>query len=354
MKKKKAYTDHDYGKIIIAGPCSAESPEQLLASAKPLADYGRTDYFRAGLWKPRTRPDSFQGVADAGLKWMAEVKKETGLKIITEVATPQHVEKCMKHGFDAVWIGARTVSNPFSVQQVADALKGCNIPVFVKNPMSPDIELWFGAIERVLNAGVLKTFAIHRGFQPYEKIRLRNIPKWEIALEVKTRRPEIPVLCDASHIAGKAGLIFEICQYALDLSFDGLMVEVHHNPPAAKSDKQQQLTPAEFAAIMKQLVFKSPDINPLETEIMRLRSQIDSVDYQLLELIANRMEIVEKIGEIKQRNHISIFQLKRWKNILETRIKAGKDLGISEEFLKHLLEMVHRESIRVQTKGDRK
>jgi len=352
VKTKKSNTDNDHGKIIIAGPCSAESHKQLLAAAKPLAEQKRVDYFRAGLWKPRTRPDSFQGVGNEGLMWMQEIKKECGLKIITEVAIPQHVEQCLKAGFDALWIGARTVSNPFSVQQIADALEGCKIPVFVKNPMSPDIDLWIGAIERIKKAGIKKVAAIHRGFMPYEKTRLRNIPKWEIAIDLKTRCPEIPILCDASHISGKASLVHEISQYALDLSFDGLMIEVHNNPPSARSDKQQQLTPVEFEVLMTKLLFKADEVNNLETEIMRLRSQIDSIDFQLLELIANRMEIVDKIGDIKRKNHITIFQLKRWKNILETRLKAGKELGISEEFLYKLLDMVHRESIRVQTENN--
>jgi chorismate mutase len=281
---------------------------------------------------------------------MRQIKNETGLKIITEVATPQHVENCLKTGFDAVWIGARTVSNPFSVQQIADALAGAGIPVFIKNPMSPDIDLWIGAIERVKKAGIKKTFAIHRGFHPYEKTRLRNIPKWELALELKTRCPNLPILCDASHISGKSSLVPEICQYALDLSFDGLMIEVHHHPPSARSDKQQQLTPDDFDRLMKKLVFKAPHVDPIEKEIIQLRSRIDSVDMQLLELIALRMGIVKNIGLLKQKNHIAIFQLKRWKNILETRIKSGKELGISEDFLYQLLEMVHRESIRLQTK----
>lgn len=349
MKKAIANKKKPEPGILIAGPCSAESPDQVMDAAIALAETGRISYFRSGLWKPRTRPDSFQGVAETGLDWMKEVKRKTGLKIITEVATPQHVEKCLEAGFDALWIGARTVSNPFSVQQVADALAGCGIPVFVKNPMSPDIDLWLGAIERVKKAGVKNMAAIHRGFHPYEKTRLRNIPKWEIALDLKTRCPKLPILCDASHIAGKSALVPEICQYALDLSFDGLMIEVHPNPATARSDRQQQLTPAGFEKMMKSLLFKAPDINSIETEILRLRSQIDSIDFQLLELIANRMEIVEKIGGIKRKNHITIFQLKRWKNILETRIRAGKELGISEQFLYQLLEMVHKESIRIQS-----
>lgn len=336
--------------VIIAGPCSAESPEQLLKTATELAKCKKVSYFRAGLWKPRTRPDSFQGVAEKGLRWMQRIKKETGLKIITEAATPHHAEKCINAGFDALWIGARTVSNPFSVQQIADALTGADIPVFIKNPMSPDIDLWIGAIERIQKAGIKKTYAIHRGFHPYEKTRLRNIPKWEIALELKTRCPRLPVLCDASHIAGKASLVAEICQYALDLSFDGLMIEVHNHPPSARSDKNQQLTPAAFHSLLQKLVFKAPYVDPVEKEIMQLRSRIDSVDMQLIELIASRMEIVEIIGELKRKNHITIFQLKRWKNIIETRIKAGKELGISEDFLYRLLELVHQESIRIQTR----
>lgn len=335
--------------IIIAGPCSAESPEQLLKAALALSGNKKVSYFRAGLWKPRTRPDSFQGVAEKGLKWMQEIKKESGLKIITEVATPQHAEKCLKAGFDALWIGARTVSNPFSVQQIADALNGANIPVLVKNPMSPDIDLWIGAIERIQKAGIKKTYAIHRGFHPYEKTRLRNIPKWEIALELKTRCPRLPILCDASHIAGKSSMVAEICQYALDLSFDGLMVEVHHHPPSARSDKQQQLTPEDFNILMKTLVYKAPHVDPIEKEIIQLRSRIDSVDMQLIELIALRMDIVRNIGSLKRKNHITIFQLKRWKTIIETRIKAGKDMGLTESFLYQLLELVHNESIRAQT-----
>ena len=337
------------GKIIIAGPCSAESPEQLMETAKKLAASGKVNLYRAGIWKPRSRPGSFQGVGKEGLQWLQEIKKETGLCVITEVASPQHVEDCITQGIDAVWIGARTVSNPFSVKEIADALQGTDIPVFVKNPLSPDIEMWIGALERFYNSGLKKLAAIHRGFFPYEKSRLRNVPKWEVAIELKTQFPTLPVICDPSHMAGKKSFIFEIAQYALDLSFDGLMIEVHPDPSAALSDKAQQLAPEEFFELLNNLSFKTSDVSDLQTSIKTLRSSIDSIDFQIIELLAARMELVERIGKIKKENDITIFQLKRWKDIIDTRLKAGKDTGLSDDFLYRLLEMIHQEAIRIQS-----
>lgn len=344
------WSDHEIsGKIIIAGPCSAESPDQLMKTAKALAASGKVNWLRAGIWKPRTRPGSFQGVGVEGLKWLNEVKSKTGLPVMTEVASPQHVEECLKHNVDAVWIGARTVSNPFSVHQIADALKGADIPVLVKNPLSPDLEMWIGAIERVYNAGIRKIGAIHRGFFPYEKARLRNVPKWEIAIELKTQFPTLPVICDPSHMAGKKAYIFELSQYAMDLSFDGLIIEVHHNPAEALSDKAQQLTPDEFFKMLETISFKKSDITPLETSIKTLRSGIDSIDFQLVDLLAARMDLVEKIGRIKKENDITIFQLKRWKDIIETRMKAGQGTSLSNDFLYRILEIIHQEAIRIQS-----
>lgn len=336
-------------KMLISGPCSAESYEQLHDTAQALLKNNQISYLRAGIWKPRTRPGSFQGVGEQGLEWLKDIKQEFGIKVITEVATAEHVAICLKNNIDALWIGARTVSNPFSVQQIADELKGVDIPIFVKNPMNPDIELWIGALERLCQSGIRKLGAIHRGFYPLEKAKYRNIPKWEIALDLKTRYPNLTLICDPSHIAGRTGYIYEIAQYAMDLSYDGLMIEVHNNPKLALSDKNQQLTPEEFHAIFQNLTFKSSDISKFESEILTLRSQIDSIDFQLLELLAERMKMAVKIGQIKKEHNLTIFQLRRWKDILESRLKAGDDLQLNKQFIQLLLEMVHREAIRVQT-----
>jgi len=336
--------------LLIAGPCSAESEIQVMETANALAKEGKVKVFRAGIWKPRSRPGSFEGAGEVGLKWLQKVKRETGLLVTTEVATAMHAQKAIEYGIDMVWVGARTTANPFSVDQLVAVLKDANIPVLVKNPVTPDLELWIGAIERFYRAGITKLAAVHRGFYPYERSRLRNIPKWELAIDLKSRFPNLPVICDPSHIAGLAGLIHEIAQHALDLSFDGLMVEVHPNPSVALSDAKQQLTPTEFSDLINALKFH--DISSTSDDFVdflaQTRNKIDSIDQQIIELLANRMRLVEQIGEYKRDRNVTIFQLRRWESILQSRIECGKKLGLDEEYVKSLLQLVHKESIKKQ------
>ncbi|HBX53279.1 MAG TPA: 3-deoxy-7-phosphoheptulonate synthase [Bacteroidales bacterium] len=338
--------------FIIAGPCAAESREQLLETAEKIAAQTSVKFFRAGLWKPRTRPDSFEGVGEKALPWLQEVKQKTGLYTCVEVAMPQHVEACLKYGIDVLWLGARTTANPFSVQEIAETLKGTGIPVLIKNPVNPDIELWIGAVERLYKSGIKKIGAVLRGFYPYERTILRNIPKWELAIEMKHRIHSLPVLCDASHIAGNVSYIPEICQKALDLNFDGLMLETHINPKAALSDAMQQLTPNELELLISGLCFRKPSVSdPVFNNLLeQYRDQIDSIDLQMLDLLGERMKIVREIGKYKSKNNVTILQLRRWEKIIATRSEYGNKAGLSYDFIKNLLELVHKESIQIQTK----
>lgn len=338
------------GPLIIAGPCSAESEEQLMATARALKATGRVHLLRAGLWKPRSRPSSFTGEGFGALEWLRRVKAETGLPVAVEVASPEHARAAIEAGVDAVWLGARTVSNPFSVDAIAAALRGTDMPVMVKNPLSPDLDLWVGAIERVYSAGIRKIAAIHRGFTPYDKSRYRNLPKWELAIELRSRIPSLPVICDPSHMSGKASLVPETAQKALDMNMAGLMIEVHHDPARALSDKEQQLTPDEFDKMMGSLLFRSSTsgdigfINHLE----ELRNRIDSIDHQLIGLLASRMRISEEMGEYKCRSGVTVFQLERWLEILESRTQHGISEGLDSEFVGKVIRMIHEESIRCQ------
>ncbi len=338
------------GPLIIAGPCSAESEEQLMATAVALKATRRVHLFRAGLWKPRSRPSSFAGEGVRALEWLRRVKAETGLPVTVEVASPEHAAACLEAGIDAVWLGARTVSNPFSVDAIVSALQGTDIPVMVKNPLSPDLELWIGAIERVYSAGICKIAAVHRGFTPYDKSRYRNLPKWELAIELRSRIPSLPVICDPSHMSGKAALVPETAQKALDMNMAGLMVEVHHDPSHALSDKEQQLDPEGFEKMMGQLLFRkstsgdSGFINHLE----ELRNRIDSIDHQLIGLLASRMRISEEMGEFKCRNGVTVFQLERWLEILQSRTQHGITEGLDREFVGRVIRIIHEESIRCQ------
>lgn len=338
------------GPLIIAGPCSAESEEQLMATARALKATGRVHLLRAGLWKPRSRPSSFTGEGFRALEWLRRVKAETGLPVAVEVASPEHARAAIEAGVDAVWLGARTVSNPFSVDAIAAALRGTDMPVMVKNPLSPDLDLWVGAIERVYSAGIRKIAAIHRGFTPYDKSRYRNLPKWELAIELRSRIPSLPVICDPSHMSGKASLVPETAQKALDMNMAGLMIEVHHDPARALSDKEQQLTPDEFDKMMGNLLFRSSTsgdigfINHLE----ELRNRIDSIDHQLIGLLASRMRISEEMGEYKCRSGVTVFQLERWLEILESRTQHGISEGLDSEFVGKVIRMIHEESIRCQ------
>ncbi len=330
---------------VIAGPCSAETEEQVLSTAKELSESG-FNIFRAGIWKPRTRPGAFEGVGTVGLPWLKRVKEETGMFVGTEVANAHHVFEALKYGVDILWIGARTTANPFAVQEIADALKGVEIPVLVKNPVNPDLELWIGALERINRAGIKKLAAIHRGFSTYDKTKYRNHPQWQIPIELKRRIPELPILCDPSHISGKSELIYEISQEAMDLDFDGLLVESHICPEKAWSDAKQQVTPARLKEITAQIKLRDPKIGEKpRTELDFLRNKIDELDTKVLEVLKERMEIAEAIGQYKKDNGITILQTRRYDEIMNNRKQRGLKLGLSEEFLTNLFEGIHKESV---------
>ncbi len=345
--------------LFIAGPCSAESEEQMLQTAKEIVKIPSVNIFRAGIWKPRTRPGYFEGVGDIGLHWLKEVKAQTGLLTATEVAFPEHVEKCLKEEIDILWIGARTTANPFSVQEIASALKGTDTMVLVKNPVNPDLDLWIGGIERLHKAGIQKLAAIHRGFFPFERTKLRNIPKWELVIELKRRFPELPIICDPSHIAGKPDFIPAVAQKALDLNMDGLMIETHIEPARAKSDSAQQVTPSWLKELLQNLKIRTenPSDKKLINWLEQFREQIDSIDAQLLELLAQRMDIIKQIGAYKCEHNISVFQLRRWEKIIKSRTNQGEQLGLDEDFIIKLLQLIHKVSIQKQSEimdGDEK
>ena len=331
--------------VIIAGPCSAESREQVLNTAQSLASKG-IRIFRAGIWKPRTKPGGFEGVGAVGLPWLKEVKEKTGMLTSTEVATPYHVFEAIKAGIDILWIGARTVANPFAMQELADALKGTDIPILVKNPVNPDLELWIGAIERIYGAGRRNIGVIHRGFSSYEKKLYRNLPLWHIPIELKRRYPELSMFCDPSHIGGKRELVAPIAQQALDLNFDGLIIESHCDPDHALSDAAQQLTPDVLDYTLSMLVIRD---NAQTTEdITVLRKQIDEIDEQLLATLAKRMRISKEIGTYKKEHNMPILQEGRYNDILENRAKLGKAMELNPEFVAEIMKSIHEESVRVQ------
>ena len=331
--------------IVIAGPCSAESREQVLTTATALAAKG-VKIFRAGIWKPRTKPGGFEGVGAVGLPWLKEVKQTTGMLIATEVATPYHVFEAIKAGIDLLWIGARTVANPFAMQELADALKGTDMPVLVKNPVNPDLELWIGAIERLYRAGITNVGVIHRGFSSYEKKLYRNLPLWHIPIELKRRFPDLTVFCDPSHIGGKRELVAPIAQQALDLKFEGLIIESHCNPDCALSDASQQITPDILDYTLSMLVIRE---NGQTTEnINVLRKQIDEIDEQLLTILAKRMRISKEIGTYKKEHNMPILQSGRYNDILEHRTKQGATMNLSSEFVLEIMKAIHEESVKVQ------
>jgi chorismate mutase len=338
--------------VIIAGPCSAETEEQVLQTAFEIDKIPQVKIFRAGIWKPRTRPGSFEGVGTVGLRWLAKVKQNTRLLTAVEVATPEHVKICKQNpgSVDIVWVGARTTANPFSVQELAYALEGCNFPVMIKNPVNPDLSLWIGAIERIYNSGINKIAVIHRGFSPFEPTKLRNIPKWEIPIDLKLHFPNIDVINDPSHISGIKSYIAEIAQDAFDLNLDGLMIETHIDPGKALSDAKQQLKPSELSQLLKKLKYRlAENENPdFISNLERFRHQIDSIDQQIIELLARRMLIVEDIGAFKAENNVTIFQLKRWKKIISSRLQLAREHKVDENFMRKLLQLVHKESIRKQ------
>ena len=331
--------------IVIAGPCSAETEEQVMETAKQLAE--RTiKIFRAGIWKPRTKPGGFEGIGVDGLKWLQRVKEETGMYVSTEVATEKHVFEALKHHIDILWIGARTSANPFAMQEIADALKGVDIPVLVKNPVNPDIELWIGALERLNNAGIKRLGAIHRGFSTYDKKIYRNQPQWNLPIELRRRLPNLPIICDPSHIGGKRELIAPLCQQAMDLGFDGLIVESHCNPDKAWSDAAQQVTPAILEYILNMLVIR--DTQQTTENLTELRRQIDAIDNDLLEMLAKRMRVSREIGIYKKEHNVQVLQANRYDEIMQKRVILGESLGLSGEFVKTYLEAVHAESVRQQ------
>lgn len=336
--------------IIISGPCSAESFEQLMQTAICLKDIENVKVFRAGVWKPRTRPSKFEGVGDIGLEWLKEVRKETGLKTAVEVASQLHVEKALKANVDMLWIGARTVVNPFLVQNIADTLKGVDIPVMVKNPLHPDVDLWIGALERLNKSGIDKLIAIHRGFFFYKNHDYRNQPMWEIPIELKRLVPELPVFCDPSHISGKRDNIFRISQKAIDLEMDGLMIETHIKPDEALTDANQQITPKELKNIINKISIrtKRKENESINSTIDKFRLEIDKLDAELLDILQKRMNIVDEIGKYKKNNDITILQIERWREMYLQRMDIGKNMGYNVDFLKKLLKLIHQESIRRQ------
>ena len=337
--------------ILITGPCSAETEEQVLQTAHGLKDLP-VDLFRAGIWKPRTRPDSFEGVGKTGLKWLQRVKAETGLKVTTEVANTQHVFDALKHGIDVLWIGARTTVNPFSVQEIADALEGTDIPVLVKNPINPDLKLWMGALERLFKAGIKKLAVIHRGFSFHGQSSYRNVPRWQIPIELKRQFPDLQIICDNSHICGRRDTLLAVAQEAMDLNFDGLMTEVHPNPDEAWSDAAQQITPVAFAELFQQLVLRQTNTDDpafLET-LVHLRHQIDDIDEDLMRLLSRRMQLSDRIGSYKKRNNISILQPQRWNEILEKAQEQGDSYQLNPDFITVILKAIHQESINRQNR----
>ncbi len=336
--------------LVIAGPCSAESEEQLITTAREIAKVPQVNVLRAGVWKPRTRPGEFEGVGTKGLKWLEMAKAETGLKTTVEVAKPEHIELALKHNIDILWLGARTVVNPFSVQEIAEALKGIDIPVMIKNPLNPDLKLWLGAIERINAAGINKVMAIHRGFHYFGSSQFRNAPMWEIPIELKRLVPKLPIIVDPSHICGNRQLIEEISQKALDLEMDGLMIESHYRPDEALTDAAQQLSPNILAQLLDKLKIRETKGDILfQDKLEKLRTEVDKLDVELLQILAKRLEIIDEIGQYKNENDITILQMKRWVGIIEDRLSIGKELGLEEQFLKRILNIIHRESIQRQT-----
>ena len=334
---------------VIAGPCSAESEEQIMQTAKGLNEFG-IHVLRAGIWKPRTHPGSFEGIGVPGLKWMQKAKKEYGMKIATEVASEKHVFECLKHGVDLVWLGARTTANPFLVQEIAEALRDTDIPVLVKNPVNADIDLWIGALERLNAVGITKLGVIHRGFSTFDKIKYRNEPGWQIAVELKSRYPQLPFFCDPSHMAGKREYIKEISQRSLDLGLEGLMIESHCNPACALSDSAQQLTPPDLKEILFSLLVRDNDTDNLEyrENIDQLRAKIDVLDENLLYTLGSRMKICRQIGQYKKDNNIAILQTSRWDSLLAKAVEKGKEYGLSEQVVTEIFTAVHDSSVALQ------
>ncbi|MDA0356146.1 MAG: bifunctional 3-deoxy-7-phosphoheptulonate synthase/chorismate mutase type II [Bacteroidetes bacterium] len=335
--------------MVIAGPCSAETEAQMLDAAFQLKD-SKTSIFRAGIWKPRTRPGNFEGVGAIGLKWLQTVKQETGLQTATEVANANHVELALEHDVDVLWIGARTTVNPFMVQELANALAGVDKPVLVKNPVNPDLALWLGAVERLYKSNIRKLGVIHRGFSSYEKSKYRNKPEWQIPIELQNQFPDLPLFVDPSHIGGRRDLILELCQKALDLNYNGMMIETHPTPEKAWSDAEQQVTPDRLKEILKSLVVRDPQIEGVKyiNELEKLRTKIDSFDDTLLRVLGERMTIVEDIGRLKKSQNVAVLQNARWHEILKKMVDMGEKENLSAEFVTKIFQAIHQESINHQ------
>ena len=338
--------------LIISGPCSAETEEQVMATAKGLAATGKVDIMRAGIWKPRTRPGSFEGIGTKGLPWMQQAKKETGLPIAVEVATAKQVEDALHFDVDVLWVGARTTVNPFSVQEIADALRGVKVPVLIKNPLNPDLELWVGGMERIAKAGIEDLGLIHRGFSSYGNTEYRNAPMWHLAIEMKRRFPNVPMINDPSHICGRRDILQSVAQQAIDLDFDGLIIESHVDPDNAWSDAKQQITPEVLKQMLDAMHWRKEDVanEDFHSALEKFRQQINQLDDELLQVLSTRMKVAQKIGEYKKNNEITILQTGRWNEILDRAVAKGNKLGLSDEFVTKYMDAVHMESINQQNK----
>jgi chorismate mutase len=354
IEKAKEIVKQKWNKrpLIISGPCSAETEEQVLQTVQRLAATGKVDMVRAGIWKPRTRPGSFEGIGTKGLPWLQQAKKLTGLPMAVEVATGKQVEDALHFEVDVLWIGARTTVNPFSVQEVADALRGVDVPVLIKNPINPDLELWIGAVERIAKAGVKQLGLIHRGFSSYGNTEYRNAPMWHLAIEMKLRNPGVLMLNDPSHICGRRDILLDVAQKAIDLDYDGLMIESHIDPDNAWSDAKQQVTPEKLAELLDQIIWRKEDVNSEEyhAALEKLRQQINHLDDELMQILGQRMKIAESIGEYKKNNNITILQTNRWNEIIQRAFDKGEKLGLSKEFITKYFDAVHMESISHQNK----
>jgi len=347
----KAWLPHIDNPLLISGPCSLETEKQALDTAHLLARDKRVFVYRGGVWKPRTRPGSFEGVGSIGLKWLQKVKEETGLPVGTEVANAQHTEEALKAGLDVIWIGARSTASPFVVQEIADVVKGSDAVVMIKNPVNPDVQLWMGAIERIYQAGIKNIVAIHRGFTPFRETKYRNYPNWQTVIELRRTMPNLPIICDPSHIAGKREYLYEIAQKAFDMGMEGLMLESHIDPSCALSDAAQQLTPADLGKLLDKLVIRNENVNnpDFENRLEMLRNRIDAIDNELLELLSSRVEIVKEIGKYKRDNNVTALQMSRWSQLMENRVKLGVKMNLDETFVKILFQLIHEDSVRMQT-----
>ena len=352
MKKKLVDSIRNQSELfVIAGPCSAESKEQVNQIAQSLSLNSTVNLLRAGIWKPRTHPDSFEGMGEKALPWLVEAGKEYGMPTCTEVANKSHVDAALRAGIDALWIGARTTVNPFSVQEIADALKGTEISILIKNPINPDLELWLGAFERFNNAGLHDLTAIHRGFSIYNHAKYRNVPNWEIPIAFSEKRPDVPMICDPSHISGNRELLLEVSQYAMDLNFDGLMIETHPNPILALSDAQQQVNANGLSDLIKKLVLRQPDFSQdVATMIDEIRDKVSILDDQLFEILSSRMQLSEEVGILKRENNTTVLQQEHWNKLISKRLTQSNDYHLTNQFVRTLMDAIHQESIRHQTR----